>query len=67
MEAYEGLGLHVIGVDASEKFFKDLEGLTDPEQKRKILVVILLRFSMLKQRRLLMQNGWLREQSILIV
>lgn len=37
MEAYEGLGLHVIGVDASEKFFKDLEGVTDPEQKRKII------------------------------
>ena len=37
MEAYEGLGLNVIGVDASEKFFKDLEGVTDPEQKRKII------------------------------
>lgn len=37
MEAYQGLGLNVIGVDASEKFFKDLEGITDPEQKRKII------------------------------
>lgn len=37
MAAYEGLGLHVIGVDASEKFFKDLEGVTDPEKKRKII------------------------------
>jgi GMP synthase (glutamine-hydrolysing) len=37
MEAYNGLGLNVIGVDASEKFFKDLEGVTDPEQKRKII------------------------------
>ena len=37
MKAYEGLGLNVIGVDASEKFFKDLEGVTDPEQKRKII------------------------------
>lgn len=37
MEAYEGLGLNVIGVDASDKFFKDLEGITDPEQKRKII------------------------------
>ena len=34
---YEGLGLNVIGVDASEKFFADLEGVTDPEQKRKII------------------------------
>ena len=34
---YECLGLNVIGVDASEKFFKDLEGVTDPEKKRKII------------------------------
>ena len=37
MDAYKGLGLNVIGVDASEKFFKDLEGVSDPEQKRKII------------------------------
>ncbi len=37
MDAYKGLGLNVIGVDASEKFFADLEGVTDPEQKRKII------------------------------
>ena len=34
---YECLGLNVVGVDASKKFFKDLEGVTDPEQKRKII------------------------------
>lgn len=37
MHDYECLGLNVIGVDASEKFFKDLEGVSDPEQKRKII------------------------------
>ncbi len=37
MHDYECLGLNVIGVDASEKFFKDLEGVTEPEQKRKII------------------------------
>ena len=37
MKAYEGLGLNVIGVDASKKFFDDLKGVTDPEQKRKII------------------------------
>src|SRR5574344_1081052 len=37
MDAYSGLGLHVIGVDASEKFFADLAGVSDPEQKRKII------------------------------
>ena len=34
---YEGLGLNVIGVDASAKFFKELEGVTEPERKRKII------------------------------
>ena len=37
MADYQGLGLNVIGVDASEKFFTDLAGVTDPEQKRKII------------------------------
>ena len=37
MKDYEVLGLNVIGVDASEKFFSDLAGVTDPEQKRKII------------------------------
>ena len=34
---YECLGLNVVGVDASEKFFKELEGVTEPEKKRKII------------------------------
>ncbi|MCM1162982.1 MAG: glutamine-hydrolyzing GMP synthase [Muribaculaceae bacterium] len=34
---YECLGLNVIGVDASDKFFSELEGVTDPERKRKII------------------------------
>ncbi|MBQ2166333.1 MAG: glutamine-hydrolyzing GMP synthase, partial [Bacteroidaceae bacterium] len=34
---YECLGLNVVGVDASEKFFKELEGVTEPERKRKII------------------------------
>ncbi|MBQ8008697.1 MAG: glutamine-hydrolyzing GMP synthase [Bacteroidaceae bacterium] len=37
MEAYKGLGLNVIGVDASQQFFRDLAGVTEPEQKRKII------------------------------
>ncbi len=37
MHDYEGLGLNVIGVDASKKFFDELAGITDPEQKRKII------------------------------
>ena len=34
---YGCLGLNVIGVDASAKFFKELAGVTDPERKRKII------------------------------
>lgn len=34
---YEHLGLNVIGVDASKKFYDELAGVTDPETKRKII------------------------------
>ena len=37
MDDYRDLGLNVVGLDASEKFFADLDGVTDPEQKRKII------------------------------
>ena len=37
MRDYECLGLNVIGVDASAKFFADLEGVSEPEKKRKII------------------------------
>ena len=37
LEAYKGLGLNVIGVDASDMFINRLEGVSDPETKRKII------------------------------
>ena len=37
LENYEHLGLNVIGVDARERFYRELAGVTDPEQKRKII------------------------------
>ena len=37
MDAYKHLGLNVVGVDASEKFYKALAGVSDPERKRKII------------------------------
>ncbi len=37
MKDYACLGLNVIGVDASEKFFSELKGVSDPEKKRKII------------------------------
>ena len=35
LSSYEGMGLNVIAVDAHERFFADLAGVTDPESKRK--------------------------------
>ena len=37
MADYKALGLNVNGVDASATFYRDLAGVTDPEQKRKII------------------------------
>ena len=37
LNQYEGMGLNVKGVDASEIFLKELEGLEDPEEKRKAI------------------------------
>ncbi len=34
---YQCLGLNVIGVDARDKFYSELAGVTDPERKRKII------------------------------
>lgn len=34
---YEGMGLNVKGVDASDRFLNELQGVEDPEQKRKII------------------------------
>ncbi|MBQ9146525.1 MAG: glutamine-hydrolyzing GMP synthase [Rikenellaceae bacterium] len=37
MQSYANMGLNVIGVDASAKFYADLAGVSDPEGKRKII------------------------------
>ncbi len=37
LEGYKGLGLNVIGVDASDDFYGALSGKTDPEDKRKAI------------------------------
>ena len=37
LDSYRDLGLNVRGVDASERFYADLAGVTDPEQKRKVI------------------------------
>ncbi len=37
LASYEGMGLNVKGVDAKEEFYKALEGLSEPEAKRKAI------------------------------
>ena len=37
MKDYECLGLNVVGVNAREKFYGALKGVTEPEKKRKII------------------------------
>ncbi|MDR1161235.1 MAG: glutamine-hydrolyzing GMP synthase [Tannerellaceae bacterium] len=37
LKDYAHLGLNVIGVNAKDRFYKALAGVTDPEQKRKII------------------------------
>ncbi len=37
LESYKNMGLNVKGVNAKQQFYKALEGLTDPEAKRKAI------------------------------
>ena len=37
LESYKNMGLNVIGVNSKEVFYKALEGLSDPEAKRKAI------------------------------
>ena len=37
LESYRGMGLNIKGVDAKQKFYDALKGLTDPEAKRKAI------------------------------
>lgn len=37
LQRYEGIGLNIHGVDAKDKFYDALKGITDPEEKRKTI------------------------------
>lgn len=37
LDTYQHFGLNIKGVDASQRFYKELEGVSDPEKKRKII------------------------------
>lgn len=37
LDGYKTLGLNTKGIDAKNRFYKELDGVSDPEQKRKII------------------------------
>ena len=37
LDSYKGMGLNVVGVDAAERFYDALDGVADPELKRKAI------------------------------
>jgi len=37
LESYRGMGLNIEGVDAKQRFWDGLAGVTDPEKKRKVI------------------------------
>ena len=37
LENYKGMGLNVVGIDAKEQFYSALYGVTEPEEKRKVI------------------------------
>ena len=37
LDSYVGMGFNVVGVNAGDRFLEKLEGVSDPEQKRKII------------------------------
>ncbi|MBT3383849.1 MAG: glutamine-hydrolyzing GMP synthase [Prolixibacteraceae bacterium] len=37
LHSYKNMGLNVFGVNARKKFWDDLKGISDPEQKRKVI------------------------------
>ncbi|NBC06629.1 MAG: glutamine-hydrolyzing GMP synthase [Bacteroidetes bacterium] len=37
LHSYKDMGLRVVGVDAKEAFYSELQGISDPEEKRKVI------------------------------
>ena len=62
------LGLHVVAVDATDRFLNKLTGVTDPEKKRKIIGNEFIGSSTRKptgsRRQKVKSTGWCRERFI---
>jgi len=43
LASYQGMGLNIEGVDAKKRFYDALNGVTDPERKRKIIGELFIR------------------------
>ena len=37
LASYQGMGLNIVGIDARQKFWEALKGISDPESKRKVI------------------------------
>ena len=57
LESYENMGLNVKGVNASEAFYSELSGLSDPEDKRKAIGKVFIDVFDNESRWLRMLNG----------
>ncbi len=63
LKSYQGLGLNVTGVNACETFYKGLKGITDPEEKRKIIGRVFIEIFENEARRISMVK-WLAQGTI---
>ena len=64
----DNLGLHLVAVDATERFLSKLAGVTDPETKRKIIgnefIAVFDEEAKRIAKRKARWNGWCRARSI---
>jgi GMP synthase (glutamine-hydrolysing) len=66
LDSYLGLGFNVKGVDASKRFLDQLEGVSDPETKRKIIGKVFIEVFDEEAIKSRMSNGLPRELFILM-
>ncbi len=63
LDSYKGMGLNVKGVNASDAFYSELKGLTDPEKKRKAIGKVFI--DVFDQESKLVENAtWLAQGTI---
>lgn len=63
LESYKSMGLNIKGVDAKKEFYSELNGVSDPEQKRKIIGRVFIE-TFDKEAKLLKDIKWLAQGTI---